>query len=211
MQLSRLMNSLAFVIKCLLSIPPSSNLLQISRHLLFVSPVNWLALNAMCPKLTDQWSLDKIEREHCLKMPMKVVILSLLINVLSAHQADCFQVMEERHHTTSFMVVHCFMMRLLVLSGLRIKSLLERVALWWPKNTLNNGYGNPLLLKFITFTETMESSMRNSLFKIARTIIFWSWCLPSKFSCWVVNSNHHVHGQDLYGSCFIALGQIWSW
>ncbi len=56
---------------------------------------------------------------------MKLVILFLLINMLSTRQADCFQVMEEKSHTISFMVVHSFMMRLLVLSGLRIKSLLE--------------------------------------------------------------------------------------
>ncbi len=51
---SRLMNPLAFAMKCLLSSLPSSNLLQISSHLLFVSPVNWLVLNVVCPKLTNQ-------------------------------------------------------------------------------------------------------------------------------------------------------------
>ncbi len=60
---------------------------------------------------------------------MKLEILSLLINTLSTHQADCSQVMEEKRHTISFMVVHSFMMRLLVLSGLKIKSLLELVKL----------------------------------------------------------------------------------
>ncbi len=39
------MNPLVFAMKCLLSSLPSSSLLQISRHLLFVSPVNWLVLN----------------------------------------------------------------------------------------------------------------------------------------------------------------------
>ena len=56
---------------------------------------------------------------------MKLAILFLLINMLSTHQAGCFLVMEDKHHIISFMVVHSFMMRLLVLSGLRIKSLLE--------------------------------------------------------------------------------------
>ncbi len=41
-------------------------------------------------------------------MLMKLTILSLLINMLSTHQADCFQVMEERHHTINFIVVHFF-------------------------------------------------------------------------------------------------------
>ncbi len=38
--LSKLMNPLAIVMKCLLSSTPSSNLLQISRHLIYVTPVN---------------------------------------------------------------------------------------------------------------------------------------------------------------------------
>ncbi len=85
--------------------------------------ITWLVLNAVCLKLTNQLRLVKIERELCLGMLMELVILSLFINMLSTHQADCFQVMEEKHHTISFMVVHSFMMQLLVLSGLRIKSL----------------------------------------------------------------------------------------
>ncbi len=49
--------------------------------------------------------------------------------MLSTRQAVCFQVMEEKRHTLRFMVVHYVMMQLLVLSGLRIKSLLELVRL----------------------------------------------------------------------------------
>ncbi len=54
-------------------------------------------------------------------MPMKLAILSLLTNVLSTHQANYYQVMEDKRHTINFMVAHCFMMQLLVLSGLRNK------------------------------------------------------------------------------------------
>ncbi len=52
--LSRLINPLVFAMKCLLSSLPSSSLLQISRHHLIVSHVDWLVLNAVCLKLTDQ-------------------------------------------------------------------------------------------------------------------------------------------------------------
>ncbi len=75
-----------------------------------------------------------------------LVILSLSTSMLSAHQTDCFLVVAEKHHTIRFMVAPWSMMWPLVLSGLRIKSLLELVKLWWPKNVLNNGYGNRLLL-----------------------------------------------------------------
>ncbi len=147
-------------------------------------------------------------------MSMKLAVLFLLIDMLSTHQAICFQVMEEKHLTLSFMVVHSFMMLLLVLSGLRIKSLLELVKPSWLKNALNNSFGNWLLLKFTTFTVTTEFSMLSSLLKAARTSTklshFLSWCSPSRCSCQAVNSNHHVHGQDLNGSCFFALELIWS-
>ncbi len=53
-KLSKLMNLLVFIMKCFLSSPLSSNLLQISRHLHFFSPVNWLVLSARCLKLTNQ-------------------------------------------------------------------------------------------------------------------------------------------------------------
>ncbi len=79
--------------------------------------------------------------------------------------------MEERHYTISLMVVHSFMMRLLVLSGLRIKSLFNLVKLWWLKNALNNGYGNWLLLKFTIFLAIMIFSILNSSWKIASTSI----------------------------------------
>ncbi len=46
--LSKLMILLMFVMICLLSSPLSSSLLQISRHLHFVSPVNWLVSSAKC-------------------------------------------------------------------------------------------------------------------------------------------------------------------
>ncbi len=52
--LLKLMNPLMSVMKCLLSSQPLSNLLQISRYPRFVSPVNWLVLNAKCLKLTNQ-------------------------------------------------------------------------------------------------------------------------------------------------------------
>ncbi len=32
-------------------------------------------------------------------MPMKLEILSLLLNMLSTHQDDCFQVIDKKHHT----------------------------------------------------------------------------------------------------------------
>ncbi len=112
--LSKLMNLPVIVIKYVLSSTPSSSLLQISRNLLFVSPVNWRILNAVCQKFTNQWRLVKIEKELCLGMPMKLAILFLLINMLSTHQANCFQFMREKHLTINFMVVHSFMMRLLV-------------------------------------------------------------------------------------------------
>ncbi len=60
-------------------------------------------------------------------MPMKLLILSLLTSMLSTHQVDCSLVMAEKHHTIDFMVAHCFMMLLLVLSGLKNKFLLELV------------------------------------------------------------------------------------
>ncbi len=59
------------------------------------------------------------------QMPMKLVILCLLINMLSTHQTDCFPVIAEKRHTINIMVAHCFMMLILVLSGLKIKSHLE--------------------------------------------------------------------------------------
>ncbi len=49
-----LMNLLVFAMKCLLSSPPSSSPLQISRQLLFVSHVNWCTLFAICLKSTNQ-------------------------------------------------------------------------------------------------------------------------------------------------------------
>ncbi len=140
--LSKIMNPLVFVMKYLLFSPPSSNLLQFSRNLLFVSHVNWLVLNTKFLKSTNQWRLNKIEKELQLEMPTKMVILFLLIYMLSTLPANCFQVMEEKHLTISFMVVHCSMTRLQVLSGMRIKSLLELEKLWWLRNALNNGYGN---------------------------------------------------------------------
>ncbi len=47
--------------------------------------------------------------------------------------------------------------------------------------------------------------------QVPDSFIFWSWYPPSECPCWAVNSNHHVQGQDLYGSCFCELKQIWSW
>ncbi len=41
----------------------------------------------------------------------------------------------------NFIMAHCFMMLLLVLAGVMIKSLLELVKLWWPNKALNNGMG----------------------------------------------------------------------
>ncbi len=122
----------------------------------------------MCLKLTNQWRLDKIKQELCLGMPMKLAILFLLINMLSTHQANCFWVMEERQHTISFMMVHCFMMQILVLFG-QIKSLLELMKLWWQKNALNNSYVNWLLLKFDICIVIIRFSMLKSSWKIART------------------------------------------
>ncbi len=146
--LSKLMNFLVFVMKYLLSSHLFSSLLQISRHLHFFSPVNWCALNVKCLKSTTQPKLDKIKREFCLKKPMKLVNLSLPISMLSTHQTDCFQVMAEKHHAINSLVVHCFMMQLLILYGMRIKSNLELEQLLWLKITLINCHGNQLLLKF---------------------------------------------------------------
>ncbi len=62
----------------------------------------------MQEKISPLWSLTwyqqikrpklKIKRELCLGMLMKLVILFLLINMLSTHQAICFQIMGEKHH-----------------------------------------------------------------------------------------------------------------
>ncbi len=167
--LLQLMNFLVFVMKYHLSSHPSSSPLQMSsRHLLFVSPVYWLALNNACLKSTNQLRLNKMERGLSLEMPMKLVILSLLINMMSIDQADWFWDIAKKCHIVNFMVVYCFMMLLLVLFGQKIKSLLELVS-WWPRNTLNNGNGTVLLLKFTTCIVTMGFSMMNSLWRPART------------------------------------------
>ncbi len=118
---------------------------------------------------SNQPRLDKIERGLCVKMPMKLVILCLLINVMSKHQANCFQVMAAQRHTINSMVWHFFMTLLQELFELKIKSHLELLKPWWLKNTLNNCYGNRLLLKFATFTVTMESSILESPLKTLRT------------------------------------------
>ncbi len=43
------------------------------------------------------------------------------------------------------------------------------------------------------------------------SVIFWSLSSLSGLPCWVVDSNHHLHGVDLYGSRFIVLEQIRCW
>ncbi len=45
-----------------------------------------------------------IKRELCLKTPKKLEILLLLTNMLSTHQADYCQAMNEKPPTINFMV-----------------------------------------------------------------------------------------------------------
>ncbi len=155
--------------KCLLSSFLFSSQLQISTHLLFVRTVNLHILNAMCLKSSNQPRLSKIKWVFFASDMYEAGDLALLINMLSTNQADCFQVMAKKCHTINSMVAHCFMMLLLILFGLRIKSLLELVKPWWSKDALNNVYGNWLLLKFTICIVTMGLSMLTSLWKIART------------------------------------------
>ncbi len=71
-------------------------------------------------------------------------------------------------HSQLHVGTYCFMMLLQVLFEQKTKSLLELVS-WWPRNTLNNGNGTWLLLKFTTCIVTMGFSMMNSLWRPART------------------------------------------
>ncbi len=85
----------------------------------------WLALNAVHLKSINQPRLHSNNRVLCLKMPLKRMILSLLTNMLSTHQADCYWVTRKNSLRINSMVAHCFMMLLLVLFGPKIKSHLE--------------------------------------------------------------------------------------
>ncbi len=67
--LLKLINLLAFVMKCLLLLIQFSSLAWISRHLLFVSPVNWLAQSAVCLKSTNQLMLNKKIRSSVSRCP----------------------------------------------------------------------------------------------------------------------------------------------
>ncbi len=74
-------------------------------------------------------------------MPMKLVILSMLTNMLSTHQADCNQVTGKKSLIINYMVAQfsccCYWSSL----G-KIKSCLEREKLSLLRNALINGDGN---------------------------------------------------------------------
>ncbi len=99
--------------------------LLFSRYLLLVNPVNLLALGTVSKKSNHQQRLHKNNQEFCLEIPMKLANVIILNNVLSMQQADYYWVMAKKSPTINFMVIQFFMMLLLVLFGLRIKSLLE--------------------------------------------------------------------------------------
>ncbi len=67
------------------------------------------------PKIKRHPRLNKNKKQLCIEMPMKLVILSLLTNVLSIYQVNCHQVMGKNSPTINFMVAQLFM----ILLGLR--------------------------------------------------------------------------------------------
>ncbi len=160
--------SSSIITKWLLSTLLFSSLLQITRHLLFANPFNWDTLMVMCQKSCNQPRLNKTKWKLCWRC-LQSLILSLLTTMLSTPQADYYWDTTKNCPTINLMVVHCFIMLLLVLSGLKIKSLMELEKHWWIRNPLNNRYRYWLLLKFATCIVTMEFSMLNSMFRTART------------------------------------------
>ncbi len=103
-----------FTMKCLLSSLLFPSLFQISNHLHFVRSINWLVLCALCQKSINRPRLIRFKRELCLEMPTKLVILSLMTEILSTLQAVCYQDMANTSPAINFMVTHCFLMVLLV-------------------------------------------------------------------------------------------------
>ncbi len=113
---------------------PVSSLLKISRHLLFVHPINWLALSTMCLKSINWLNLNWINKVLSLKMPPKLAILSQLTNMLSTIQTNCYWVTGKNSPTINFVVEWFFVMLLLVLYWLRIESHLELEKILWLRN-----------------------------------------------------------------------------
>ncbi len=150
-----------FVMKFLLSSPLFSSLLQISRHLLFARPVNWLFLKAMRLKSTN-WPKPRCLQcwQFCLCWP-----------ICCQHSRQIFLSMDKNSSTIDFMVGQFFMILLLVLSGLRMKSLLELEKIWWLRNALNNGYGNWLLLKFTPYIVNSDNGIFNAVILLRITRI----------------------------------------
>ncbi len=95
----------------------------------------------LVPQVKQLTKAEQIKQQLCLEVPIELAVLSLLTNMLSALQADCYQVMAESSLIVSFMVAQFFLMLLMVLSGLKIKSLLQLEKLWWLRNSFDNVYG----------------------------------------------------------------------
>ncbi len=137
--LSKVMNNLVFVMKCLLSPHLSSSLHQTSRHLHFVNNNNLFVLNTMFPKFQQPVSTQQDQEG----------IVSCNTYEAGKFVSDDQYVFNSSNRLITIYVctvsdnqcngITIFMKLLLASFGWNIKCLLGLVKIWWPGNISNNG------------------------------------------------------------------------